>query len=61
MHNGDTRRKRTVQWRDYLTPDERAELDKADDAKKRWQKLNRARAGIVNRAINRAKYALGLR
>lgn len=53
--------RQAVPWREYLTKDERAELDRADEAKRRWQKLNRARAGIVNRAIQRAKYALGMR
>lgn len=43
-------------WRDYLTDEERKELAVADEAKKRWRKANMARASIVNRAIQRAKY-----
>lgn len=48
-------------WRDYLTPDERDTLDQADVAKLHWQTLNGTRAGIVNRAIQRMRYALGRR
>lgn len=48
-------------WRDYLTAEERAIIEQADAAKASWQALNDRRAGIVNRAIQRARYALGRR
>lgn len=48
-------------WRDYLTPEEAKTLAAADRAKKRWEKLNQARAAITNRAIQRAKYAAGVK
>jgi hypothetical protein len=44
-------------WRDYLTAEELAILAAADKAKAVWLKLNKERAGITNRAIQRAKYA----
>lgn len=44
-------------WRSFLTADELAVLAAVDEAKKTWQKLNKERAGITNRAIQRAKYA----
>lgn len=44
-------------WRDFLTDDERAEMAAADVAKAEWQRLNRGRASIQNRAIQRAKNA----
>lgn len=44
-------------WREHLTNEERRTLELADAAKVEWQRLNQARAGIVNRAIQRAKYA----
>lgn len=44
-------------WRDYLTREERATLAKIDAAKKHWAMLNRERGLIVNRAIQRAKFA----
>ena len=44
-------------WRDFLTDQERATLQQADEAKAHWQALNAARAKIVNRALQRAKYA----
>ena len=44
-------------WRDYLTDDEAEILAAADKAKAEWMKLNQQRAGIQNRAIQRAKYA----
>jgi hypothetical protein len=50
-------RKSKWDWRRFLTQDERAVLAAADAAKREWQKLNRERAGITNRAIQRAKYA----
>jgi hypothetical protein len=51
----------TLPWRDHLHPEERAELAAIDAAKDVWMQLNKSRAGIVNRAINRTKYVLGLR
>lgn len=47
-----------IDWRAELTADERRAIDDADKAKARWQKLNAARAGIVNRAIKRAQYRI---
>lgn len=44
-------------WRDFLTLEERDKLDEASDAKRHWQALNKERAAITNRAIQRAKYA----
>jgi hypothetical protein len=44
-------------WRAFLTADEKEVLKRADAAKAAWQRLNRERAGITNRAIHRAKYA----
>lgn len=43
-------------WRSHLTADELAVLEAADKAKERWLKLNKERASITNRAIQRAKY-----
>lgn len=45
-------------WRSYLTAEEAATLKRADVAKAEWLKLNRERAAITNRAIQRAKYDL---
>lgn len=50
-------RKPKWDWRRFLTVEEKATLAAADRAKSEWQKLNRERAGITNRAIQRAKYA----
>lgn len=44
-------------WRDFLTDDERATLEQADAAKAVWLSLNKERALITNRAIQRAIYA----
>lgn len=44
-------------WRDFLTSEEVATLAAADDAKRAWLALNKERAAITNRAIQRAKYA----
>lgn len=44
-------------WREYLTDEERETLDRADEAKAVWVRLNGERASITNRAIQRAKYA----
>lgn len=51
------KRKPKWDWRAYLTADELAVLERADKAKTAWLKLNKERAGITNRAIQRAKYA----
>ncbi len=51
------KRKPKWDWRAYLTADELAVLAAADKAKADWLKLNKDRAGITNRAIQRAKYA----
>ena len=48
-------------WRDYLTDDEALIVGQAEDAKDVWQALRDRRAGIVNRATQRMRYALGLR
>ncbi len=45
-----------LDWRKYLTPEEREVIRKVDKAKREWRILNAVRAGIVNRAIQRAKY-----
>jgi hypothetical protein len=44
-------------WRDFLTQAEINVIRRADDAKIRWLELNRERAAITNRAIQRAKHA----
>lgn len=44
-------------WRDFLTDEERAEMAAADAAKAKWQRLNRGRVAIQNRALQRAKNA----
>jgi len=46
-------------WREFLTAGERRTLAAADRAKAEWQKLNKERAAITNRAIQRAKYVAG--
>ena len=51
------KRKPKWDWRAYLTADELVVLERADRAKAAWLKLNKERAGITNRAIQRAKYA----
>lgn len=51
------KRKPKWDWRSFLTADEKAVLAAADKAKKSWLKLNKERASITNRAIQRAKYA----
>jgi hypothetical protein len=48
-------------WRDYLTEQEREVLDQIVIVRKALQALNDRRPGIVNRAIQRARYALGRR
>lgn len=45
-----------LNWRAELTPLEASQIAAADEAKSTWERLNAARAGIVNRAIQRAKY-----
>ncbi len=47
---------RKPKWRAYLTSSEKAQLAKSDLAKRAWLKLNKERAAITNRAIQRAKY-----
>lgn len=54
-------RKPKWDWRAFLTSEEKAMLQKADEAKAAWQKLNQNRAGIANRALQRAKYAAATR
>lgn len=49
------RRKPKWNWRNFLTQDEKDALEKADRAKAEWLALNTSRAGIINRAIQRAK------
>lgn len=46
-------------WRDFLTEAERQQLDRAEAAKAEWKRLNTERAGITNRAIQRAKAHAG--
>jgi hypothetical protein len=53
------KRKPKWDWRAWLTLEELAVLTAADKAKAAWLKLNKERAGITNRAIQRAKYAAG--
>lgn len=48
-------------WRKFLSADEKAVLKQADEAKAMWRTLNADRATIQNRAIQRAKYAAGLK
>lgn len=50
-----------LDWRKHLTDDERIQIEAADKARVAWEKLNATRAGIVNRAIHRAKYREGLK
>lgn len=54
------KRKPKWDWRSFLTSEEKAVLAAADKAKKAWLKLNKERASITNRAIQRAKYAAKL-
>lgn len=44
-------------WRAFLTEEEAAQVARADAAKAEWRRLQALRAGIQNRAIQRAKYA----
>lgn len=44
-------------WRKFLTFEELTELQDAAQAKAAWLRLNKQRAAITNRAIQRAKYA----
>lgn len=50
------KRKPKWDWRAHLTADEFAILEAADEAKARWLELNKERASVTNRAIQRAKY-----
>jgi hypothetical protein len=51
------KRKPKWDWRAFLTAEEKAVLVNADRAKAAWLKLNKERAGITNRAIQRAIYS----
>ena len=53
------KRKPKWPWRDYLTPEERQTMARAEAAKREWLALNKERAAITNRAIQRAKYHAG--
>jgi len=44
-------------WRDYLTEEEAAIVAASDDAKAAWQRTVAQRAFIMNRAIQRKRYA----
>jgi hypothetical protein len=55
------KRKPKWDWRSFLTPEEKSALARADKAKAAWLKLNKERASITNRAIQRAKYAAAQR
>jgi len=44
-------------WREHLTDAERATIEAGDRARVAARLANAARAGIVNRAVQRAKYA----
>jgi cell division protein FtsL len=48
-------RKAKWDWRSFLTADEARTLAAAEAAKSEWKRLNVERAGITNRAIQRAK------
>ena len=47
----------TKTWRDYLTDEERAIVEASDQAKSQWEKSAGERAYIMNRAIQRKRYA----
>ena len=51
-----TPRKSKRPWRDFLTPDEKGIIEKAESAKLKWLELNKGRHGIANRAGRRAIY-----
>lgn len=53
---GEKMKRSKKEYLQYLTEEELAEVQAADDAKLHWLKLNRTRASIVNRAVQRAKY-----
>ena len=44
-------------WRAFLSRTEKEILEAADVTKREWLRLNKERAAITNRAIQRAKYA----
>ena len=50
-------RKTKWNWRKFLTTEEQKTLKTAAEAKEAWRALNKERALIANRAIQRAKYA----
>lgn len=51
--------KSKLPWRDHLTAEEREMIEAGDRATAAARMANAARAGIVNRAIQRAKYREG--
>lgn len=48
--------KKLIPWREHLTDEERAAIEAGDRATEAAKAANATRAGIVNRAIQRAKY-----
>ena len=48
-------------WRDYLTAEELELVRQADEAKRAWRMLRKDLVFIQNRAIQRARYAAGVR
>ncbi len=58
---GWTPRPRKWDWRAFLTEDEAAEVAAADKVKAEWQRRQALCAKIQNRAIQRAKYAAGVK
>lgn len=55
--SGYRARKPLWPYRDFLTDEERNIIALADGARLEWERLNRDRAMITSRAIQRAKYA----
>jgi hypothetical protein len=47
----------TLDWRKHLTDDERQTIAAMDAARENWERLSGLRPRIVNRCIQRAKYA----
>jgi hypothetical protein len=47
----------TLDWRNYLTDQERETIAAMDAARENWERLSGLRPRIVNRCIQRAKYA----
>lgn len=48
--------KKQSDWRDWLTDEERAIIERADRLKAEWRHANAQVAGIMNRAVKRAWY-----